>query len=426
VRRPQWRRARAHDFFTGEGASVLRESFMTLRSLLVTFASFAFVGAIAGCGNTGARGSGEDLGVADEAIMGGVADAADHAVVDIVWMSASNTVECTGALVAPNMVLTAHHCVAPIQDAPNDVVDCTVASFAAPDVPADFFVSTRESPTTSPGDYHMVREVIVPEGSTSTTYCGLDQAILILAESLSAVEASPLVPRVDGQVLTKQSYTAVGFGATADDGTGAGTRRSLTGLAIDCVGSPCTTVAGAQIDATREWIGDHGTCLGDSGSPALDAEGRVVGVLSRGAAGCTSPIYGDVFAWGAWLRATAVHAAAVGGYAAPAWSTGAPTDPAYADPVGGACGDPATCPSSLCLADAAGSYCTRPCEAAAPCPSGYTCATVEAVQLCQRTAVPSGGGSSCAVHPREPAAPSASLVGAGLVALALRRRRRPG
>jgi MYXO-CTERM domain-containing protein len=139
------------------------------------------------------------------------------------------------------------------------------------------------------------------------------------------------------------------------------------------------------------------------------------------------PIYGDVYSWSAWIKSTALHAAQVGGYTAPSWATGYPTDPAYSDPIGGACGSATTCPSNLCLADSDGSYCTRLCEDAAPCPSGYSCNTVEGDQLCQRPAPPPStpaAKSGCSVQAADPTKPIPWFFGVGLGALALLRRRR--
>jgi hypothetical protein len=75
---------------------------------------------------------------------------------------------------------------------------------------------------------------------------------------------------------------------------------------------------------------------------------------------------------------TAIHAAELGGYDAPPWATGWPTDPEYNYPIGGACDE--TCLSNACLAD----ECTRLCNDAAPCPDTHECVPINDTQsACQ-------------------------------------------
>jgi hypothetical protein len=385
-------------------------------------------------------------------IMGGTNDANDEAVVDFIWMTGGpNYDECSGSLIAPNMILTAHHCVSSVLPAGSSGVSCETSSFAAPGPIGQMYVSTEpvlDTTNFSANAFHDVQEIVVPPGSTNTRFCGLDVALVILTDQVASPEVSTyLVPRVDSHITANEQYSAVGFGTT-DGSNNAGTRRRLDDLHVKCVGTSCEDIFGTEIDPTHEWGGDHGTCEGDSGGPELDLQGRVVGVTSRGQTGCLDPIYSDVYEFGDWLKQTALHAASVGGYVAPPWATGYPTEPAYSAPVGGACGS--SCATSLCLADAEGSYCTRPCEAAAPCPSGYTCTTVEEMQICARdpsSAPGTGGGASvgsssssgeavrqpaaathCSATGREAAPVSGAVVGA-LAALGLaaaRRRRRPG
>jgi hypothetical protein len=277
--------------------------------------------------------AGEDpLGHAEQPISGGTADLGDHNVVDVLRMTGNLVSVCSGSLLAPNLVLTAHHCVSSVQNEVNGGIDCSQSSFSAPDAPGDLHVSTKEVFSLNLTDYHPVREIVVPPGSTGTSFCGVDLAILILSDDIQPDEAVPLVPRLDSELLLHEEYAAVGFG---DDGQGgSGMRRRLGGLFVDCVAEGCAPAAsaGRQLSLQHEWIGDHGTCGGDSGGPALDQQNRVVGVISRSAPGCSSPIYGDVFSWAAWIQETARHAAEVGDYTAPPWGTRSPTDPASSDP----------------------------------------------------------------------------------------------
>jgi MYXO-CTERM domain-containing protein len=284
--------------------------------------------ALSGCGAAVPEQAADDgpVGTAEQRIMGGTADAADHAVVDVIRISSgSGYSACSGSLIAPNVVLTAHHCVADVQNA-SAGVDCTSTSFGAPDAPGHLWVSTQENlpmPPSPPAGFHAVQEIVVPPSSTNNGFCGLDQAIIILAGTVPTSEAAPLTPRIDSEIAAGDVYAAVGFGLTSDTATDSGTRRRLGGQAVACVGQSCSSFKG-NIDTQHEWGGAAGPCEGDSGGPALDAQNRVIGVTSRALVGCKSPIYGDVFSWADWIAQTAQHAATVGGYTAPPWAQDPP------------------------------------------------------------------------------------------------------
>jgi MYXO-CTERM domain-containing protein len=353
---------------------------MSLRSLLLGLPlAVGFLG-LPGCGAApDEEGAPEQLGNASTAIKDGYLDSADTGAVGVgIFQQGSLVGICTGSLIAPNVVLTAHHCVADVQNEdPQLGIVCSKTSFSAPYGAVAMAVTTKptmgDSKDTS---YHKVKEVIVQEGTK--LLCGNDQAILILADNIDPSEAKLLVPRVDTEIAKKDEYYAIGYGATQDDqnGTGAGTRRRRDKLFISCPGAECPSAFKSAIKPA-EFMGDQGICEGDSGGPALDLQNRVIGITSRGGAGCTTPVYSDVFGAGEWVKATTAHGAKVGGYTAPAWTTGFPTDPQFSTPVGAACTQPSDCESSNCLAGTSASYCTRPCNDAATCPDGYTCDTAK-------------------------------------------------
>lgn len=406
---------------------------MSLRSLVLglpLLAASAGLPLVTGCVAALDDGEQGSLGAAVQPIKGGYDDTSDTNVVDIIWYAQGSNMysECSGSLLAPNMVLTARHCVSDIQNMSGGI-DCSVSTFGAADVSGNFFVSTAAvlSMDLTTG-FHTVREVITAPGPSGV--CGQDQTILILSDAIT--DATPLIPRVDTQIVHGEPYSAVGFGNT-NDTAGAGVRRRRDHLAISCVGGPC---AAQGISAKHEFIGGDGTCEGDSGGPALDGQNRVVGVLSRGYMGCQKSTYGDVFSWGDWIKSTAVHAAQVGGYSPPPWATGFPTDPVYAFPVGDLCpAAPASCASGLCLGEGASSYCTRLCEDAAPCAAGYTCSAVQGQNVCQRvppkvTPPATAAHAGCSVNGADPTKPvpwrSPGLAATGFLALALLRRRARG
>ena len=311
----------------------------------------------------------EQVGSAAQNIAGGYKDLNDTNVVGIYDNSLGGL--CSGSLIAPNLILTARHCVSAILNDVGGGVSCNQTTFGPLGAPGNFFVTTKPYFTQNASDYHLVREVLgVPVDDTH--FCGNDQAMLVLDDNIAPGEATPLTPRVDAELVAGEEYHAIGYGNTSDGGNDGGDRRRRDGLFIDCVSESCPT---AYVKAT-EWVGDQGICSGDSGGPALDGLNRVTGVVSRGPAGCEDPVYGSIYRWAQWIKDSTLYAAQLGGYPTPPWATGWPTDPAYSMPVGSACVTPAECPSNLCL----DGYCTRSCNAASPCQAGYTCD--EAFDLC--------------------------------------------
>jgi MYXO-CTERM domain-containing protein len=262
----------------------------------------------------GSQGSASALKQVSSAISGGEPDSVDSNVFILVSHRQKEGVAlCSASLIAPNLLLTARHCVA---DVTSETVTCGVTTAGTPFPANTFFAANTQSiDQVTMANAFAVSAVSVP--TQGSDICGFDLALVTLSTLVPASIATPLIPRIDRKVTLGEAYTAVGYGQDlpGDAGiAGAGARRGRSGLKVECAPGGCG--AGVQSD---EFGGNEGICSGDSGGPALDADGKVVGVVSRSGDSCNHPVYGSVASWKDWITTTTRQAALDGKYDVPFW-----------------------------------------------------------------------------------------------------------
>ena len=260
--------------------------------------------AVSACGNT------EPTASVNFGIFAGDLAPAARAVVAVVNFSGG---QCSGSLIAPRLVLTARHCVAKTADKDPQVV-CGKTPFEPADSHGAIFVVPLPEITEDPNDYVAVSEIRMPEG-LGDDLCGTDVVLLRLENPLADI--TPLAPRIEEPVAVNEAYSAIGFGideSLADKPSGV--RKQASGFEVTCNGADCAV--GDVRD--NEWVGNGGPCSGDSGGPALDAAGRVIGVVSRGKTGCKEPVFSDVATRSDWLKSEAIAAANLVPEMPPEWA----------------------------------------------------------------------------------------------------------
>jgi secreted trypsin-like serine protease len=184
---------------------------------------------------------------------------------------------CTGTLVAPDVVLTAGHC---IDTGPKEVLVDSV-DYAKPG-----------------GEVIAVKSAIAyPDWEHQ-----YDVGVLVLEH--------PAAPKprtvASACVLKGATVRVVGFGLTTASGTGENSRLHQAVLDVDdptCARDPaCAPAIAPNGEFTA---GGHGTdsCFGDSGGPVF-LDDRLVGVVSRGVGTAGSPCSGG----GVYVRADKVVA----------------------------------------------------------------------------------------------------------------------
>jgi V8-like Glu-specific endopeptidase len=410
----------------------------------------AFVGA-AGCGPPS---SGSELTASSSSpIQAGTPDSTHDFVVGVVQVQGQQAAFCTGALLAPNLVATARHCVAQLT---STQIDCATSTFGSV-VPASQMVVTTDATITANSAFVGVSSIIIPNGPNQTKVCGDDIALMILSRNIQLPQyVTPvLAPPMTDHTTYSTSVTAIGYGIdtpTDTQGTSAGTRRIKEGIALRCIPNDKTFTdcfsdpQAAQVMTTGEFIsGDASTCEGDSGSSAFEQNnftaGRWVsfGVLSRGGVStdgmtCIQPIYTRFDAWASLLLDAANQASAQGGYSAPSWASSTPggssggIDASSGKTDGVFCGSDRECLSNNCVSvDTSNFVCASPC--ASGCAASFHCTSGFCFPNPTSAEAPTSHSGGCAISARPAGVQRWSDVVGGLgiavfAAFAALRRRR--
>ena len=350
----------------------------------------------------------ETLGRQASAVQGGTSDT-QKAHNFAVGIASRYGAVCSGTLIAPNLVLTARHCV--VRPDGTEAVTCEDKFPTTNVAPSALFVTTEPTLRNMRTAYRAT-EIITPK---ETGFCGNDIALIRLEENIPASEAQPATPVVQFSMTDRTKIsgqiTAMGYGITSPSANDSGVRRIREKIDIVCVPGDdsydCSGGYGRMLDSDKEFVTEGYVCSGDSGGGAFDQASfdkgtpYVLGALSRGPQTedrCLAAIYSRTDAHADMIIEAGKEAAEAGGYDAPDWVN--PTvEPTNDEPQTGTVCEDETCTDTDT---------SEP----APVPQTITKTTT----------------TGCSATPRTTSSGSTfgALALAGLAALVIGRRRRAG
>jgi hypothetical protein len=225
----------------------------------------------------------ERVGRSIQPIIRGVSSGTEHDAVVVLttFEDGLRRSLCTATLVAPNLIITARHCVSDTETTtacsmegtpltggavkadrdPTSLVVFLGKSGVAPDTESEANGSARGS------------KIVV---DSATNVCNRDIAFVVLDKKLAA----PVAPIRLGAPTMDEKLAAVGWGID-ETGTLPKSREVRADIPLIGVGPamyPDNTTYGY---GDREFMVGESACAGDSGSPAFAQTGAVVGVAAR-------------------------------------------------------------------------------------------------------------------------------------------------
>jgi MYXO-CTERM domain-containing protein len=376
----------------------------------------------------------EATGTAREGVIRGKnSPTSQDAVVLIFFFDQSSGMggACTGTLLAPNLVLTARHCVADTDE--YAACDADGTPLAGGEVrstrkASSLWIFTGPNrPEYRPGlKPDGVGAKIIDDGGKNL--CNHDIALIVLEDPIENAQIAPI--RLESDIEKSDVLTAVGWGVT-DKQSMPDVRQQRSGIKVDAIGPD--EDANPPVASNEFQVGES-ICSGDSGGPALAQTGAIVGVVSRGGNGSggsqSDPSAGCIGAENLYTKVAPFKDLILQAYdeaGAEPWLEGEP-DPRLAK-ADEECSDDSECRSNLCLTDEAAegspTTCAAECADDSECPDGQECTSVSDTMVCRTKKVVKKSG--CATAPAgEPANGGTGLlaIALGAVGLVVSRRRR--
>ena len=254
-----------------------------VRGILRALAVSAWI--LCGCAADNEAGRSYDrVGRTIQPIIEGVPSGAEHdaVVVLAVFRDGARRGLCSATRVAPNLLLTARHCVSETDDQASCYTDGSAVAGAG--LHGDFdprelavFVG-EDGVASSVSDAALATaygvKLIVDE--TAETICNRDLAFVLLDRPLTG----RLAPMRVGAPRPDEALTVVGWGIT-ESGSLPTTRMERADVPLVGTGPMVYPDDKRFGFGDAEFMTGESVCLGDSGGPAMTRSGVVVGIASR-------------------------------------------------------------------------------------------------------------------------------------------------
>jgi hypothetical protein len=295
---------------------------------------------------------------------------------------------CSGVLIAPNLVLVAHACLAEVSPGS---YSCSANGEPIVDGEGGGFIVSERDVTDAKVYVTNARHQIMdaPPAARGVelftdggdTLCSHDFGVLLLDDEIDTEVVPRVQLRLDTQVAVGERVEVIGWGMKKSNESFTPIERNFkSGVPITTVG-PLLADPGATGEGTvpRTFTTGPALCLGDSGAMVRAESGAVAGMGVRyfgapvgpGVDGCSMSQTQSVYMQLAPFRDVIDEAFAASGYEP--WLEGDPPLASVAE--GGACSSDQLCQSEVCgqrEGDATG-VCTKTCSINGDCAADQTC-----------------------------------------------------